>query len=85
MHWGIKRRVLGPNSPLPGKSQVAICFLRNTATDPLEKPLNISGPIASRERIYKCFLSIDRILLNSTVVCKMLKNLIGGGTAIFVF
>ena len=31
----------------PGKSQVAIVVLRNTETDPLEKQLGQSGPIAS--------------------------------------
>ena len=42
----------GSGSP-PGKSQVAIGFLRNSGTDPpppLEKQLYPSGPIASRGR-----------------------------------
>ena len=55
------------------ENHVAICFLRNTGTDPLEKQLNISGPIASRVKIYTCFISIERNLLNNTAVCNMLK------------
>ena len=76
MLWRIQRRAWGPDPPPPGKSQVAICFLRNTGTDPLEKQLNISGPVASRGRSHKCFLLIERNNLNTTAVCKMLKNLI---------
>ena len=34
----------GGQTPPPGKSQVAICFLRNTGTDPLEKQLDLKGP-----------------------------------------
>ena len=33
----------GPDLP-PGKSQVAICFLRNTGAVPFEKQLDPSGP-----------------------------------------
>ena len=36
--------------PQPGKSQVAIGFLRNSGTDPLEKQLDPMGPIASKGR-----------------------------------
>ena len=32
----------------PGKSQVAIYFLRSSGTDPLENKLDHSGPIASQ-------------------------------------
>ena len=35
-----------------GKSQVAIGFLRNTGTDPLEKQLDL-GPVASRGRFVR--------------------------------
>ena len=37
----------------PGKSQVVICFLRNTGTDSLEKQLDQKGPIASRGRLVR--------------------------------
>ena len=36
------QRVLPPPPP-PGKSQVAICFLINTGTDPLAKQLDLKG------------------------------------------
>ena len=39
---------MGPDPT--GKSKVAICFLRNIGTDPLEKQLDPLGPIASRGR-----------------------------------
>ena len=39
----------GPDPPHL-KSQDAICFLRNPGTDPHEKQLDPSGPIASRGR-----------------------------------
>ena len=51
LHWRIKRAggggggEAGVQTPPPLKLQVAICFHRNTDTDPLENPL---GPIASR-------------------------------------
>ena len=41
---------MGQGSGTPGKSQVAIGFLRNSGTDPLKKQLDPSGPIASRGR-----------------------------------
>ena len=34
-------------TPTPVNFQVAICFLRHTGTDPLEKQLDPSGPTAS--------------------------------------
>ena len=40
----------GRGSGLPGKSQVAIEFLRYTSTDPLEKQLDPLVPISSRGR-----------------------------------
>ena len=40
----------GPDPPPLGKSQVAICFLRKSGTDPLKKQLDPMGPIASRGR-----------------------------------
>ena len=49
MQKGRQGRVRTP----PRKSQVAICFLRNTGTDPLEKqldPFDPRSPIAFRER-----------------------------------
>ena len=45
VHVRIQRGDRGPDSP--GKSQVAIGFLRNTGTDPIEKPLDPRGLIAS--------------------------------------
>ena len=64
IHGRIQRGAGGPDSPLPEKSQVVICFLRNTGTDlsreaigPMYGPLSKSNldpipmcPIASRER-----------------------------------
>ena len=38
---------LGVGPLPPGKSQVAIGFLSNTGTQPLEKQLDASGPIES--------------------------------------
>ena len=38
---------------LPGKSQVAIGFLRNTGTDPLKKKLDPLDPTASQGRFVR--------------------------------
>ena len=46
--WG--QRVLTAGQEPHVKSQVAICFFRNTGTDPLEKKLGPSGPIATLGR-----------------------------------
>ena len=36
--------------PPPGKSQLAICFRSNTGTDTIEKQMDPSDRIASRDR-----------------------------------
>ena len=46
---GYRRGGIGSRHPTPsGKSQLAIGFLRNSGTDPYEKLLDPSGPMASR-------------------------------------
>ena len=45
--WADPEGDRGPLGP-PGNSQVAICFLRNICTDPFEKQLDPSVPIAFR-------------------------------------
>ena len=43
-----------PHPPPPvEKSQMAIGFLRNTSTEPLEKQLDTLGPITSRGRFVR--------------------------------
>ena len=45
-------------NPPPGKSQVAICLLRNTGTDQLEQQLDPGGPIAARVGPYGLLLNL---------------------------
>ena len=45
--------------PPPGKSHVAICFLRYSGTDPIEMQLEPMGPIASRERSVPLSVNCD--------------------------
>ena len=49
-HGQIGERGQGVRTPQPGNLQVAMCFLRDTGTDPLEKQLDFMGPNATRMR-----------------------------------
>ena len=58
IHPWIQRGDRGLGPPI-GKSQVAICFFRNTGTDPLEKQLDLRSNCYSREVRRSCVKYVD--------------------------
>ena len=60
IQWRMQWWGSGPPPPAPACNiQVAIGFLRNSGTDPLEKQLDPMGPIASPERSVPLSMNCD--------------------------